>query len=72
MDISIQTSPFPRRQEIVATIREHKMVSFAFLSRSFRFVPPGTLHFDLKQLIKAGLIKKLGVTRGALYVPAQE
>ena len=62
-----RSSPFPRRQEIVATIRENKMVSFAFLSRQFRLVPPSTLHFDLKQLAKAGLVQKMGSTRGVVY-----
>ncbi|MEK7544102.1 MAG: winged helix-turn-helix domain-containing protein [Patescibacteria group bacterium] len=67
--ITIQphSSPFPRRQEIVATIRENKMVSFAFLSRQFRLVPPSTLHYDLKQLAKAGFIQKMGSTRGVVY-----
>jgi predicted HTH transcriptional regulator len=67
-----QSSPFPRRQELVATIREQKMVSFDFLARSFRLVPASTLHFDLKQLVKGGLIKKLGSTRGVVYVPKEE
>ncbi|MBI3577604.1 hypothetical protein HY086_06215 [Candidatus Gottesmanbacteria bacterium] len=67
-----RSSPFLRRQELVATIREQKVVSFDFLARSFRLVPQSTLHFDLKQLIKAGSIKKLGSTRGVLYVPTEE
>lgn len=62
-----RSSPFPRRQEIVATIRENKMISFTLLSRQFRLVPPSTLHFDLKQLVKAGSIIKLGSTRGVVY-----
>lgn len=66
-NIQLHSSPFPRRQEIVATIRENKMVSFAFISRQFRLVPPSTLHFDLKQLVKAGSITKLGSTRGVVY-----
>lgn len=66
-NIQPRSSPFPRRQEIVATIRENKMVSFAFLSRQFRLVPPSTLHFDLKQLAKAGLVQKMGSTRGVVY-----
>ncbi len=65
--IQPKSSPFPRREEIVATIRDNKMISFAFLSRQFRLVPPSTLHFDLKQLAKAGLIQKKGSTRGVVY-----
>lgn len=66
-NIQPRSSPFPRRQEIVATIQDNKMVSFAFLSRQFRLVPPSTLHFDLKQLVKAGAVTKLGSTRGVVY-----
>lgn len=66
-NIQPRSSPFPRRQEIVATIRENRVVSFAFLSRRFRLVPPSTLHFDLKQLAKAGLVQKMGSTRGVVY-----
>lgn len=66
-NIPPRSSPFPRREEIVATIRGYKMVSFAFLSRQFRLVPPSTLHFDLRQLAKAGLIQKMGSTRGVVY-----
>ncbi len=61
----------PRRQEIIAVIRDHKMVSFDFLSRNFRGVPQRTLHYDLKQLGQAGYITKLGTTRGVLYVPGE-
>ena len=66
-NIPPRSSPFPRREEIVATILWYKMVSFAFLSRQFRLVPPSTLHFDLRQLAKAGLIQKMGSTRGVVY-----
>lgn len=66
-NIRPRSSPFPRRQEIVATIREYKMVSFELLSRKFRLVPASTLHFDLKQLAKAGLVQKMGSTRGVVY-----
>jgi len=43
------------------------MVTFEFLSRRFRLVPPSTLHFDLKQLVKTGSVTKLGSTRGVVY-----
>lgn len=57
----------PRRQEILSIIHDHRMVSFDFLTRRFRAVPPSTLHYDLKQLLKLGRIKKQGTTRGARY-----
>lgn len=57
----------PRRQEILAIIKTHKIVSFDFIRRRFIKIPESTLHYDLKQLIKNGFIKKLGSTRGVLY-----
>jgi len=57
----------PRRREILETIRDHKMVSFDFIRRRFVNVPDSTLHYELQQLMKHGFIKKLGVSRGALY-----
>ena len=59
----------PRRQEILAIIREHHMVSFDFIRRRFARVPESSLHYDLKMLLKQNLIKKLGATRGVLYSP---
>ena len=59
----------PRRAEIFDVIRDHKMVSFDALARRFRAVSPSTLHYDCQQLIKKGYIKKLGTTRGVVYVP---
>ena len=61
----------PRRQEILNTIREHKQVSFDFIRRRFLAIPASTLRYDLRQLAKQNLIKKLGVTRGAVYSPAE-
>lgn len=57
----------PRRGEIMRLIEDHKFVTFDFLSRRFRGVPVRTLHFDLQQLVKAGLVQKVGSTRGASY-----
>ncbi len=57
----------PRRAEIMRMIEDHKIVSFDFLSRRFRAVPTRTLHFDLSQLVKAGLVQKKGTTRGVVY-----
>lgn len=57
----------PRRAELLATITDHSPCSFDFLHRRFFSVKPSTLHYDLQQLVKAGHIRKLGTTRGALY-----
>ncbi len=56
-----------RRGEIMRLIEDHKIVTFDFLSRRFRAVPMRTLHYDLTQLIKAGLVQKMGSTRGVMY-----
>lgn len=57
----------PRRAEIMRILADHKMISFDFLARRFRAVPSRTLHYDLTQLIKAGLVQKMGSTRGVVY-----
>lgn len=46
----------PRRAEILAIIRDHKLTSFDFIRRRFSKVPHSTLHFDLTQLMKKGFI----------------
>lgn len=61
------THLLPRRAEIMRIMMDHKIVTFDFLSRRFRLVPARTLHNDLSQLIKAGLVQKMGSTRGAVY-----
>ncbi len=62
----------PRRSEIAKIVREHKLVSFDFISRRFLRIPTRTLHNDLAQLLKAGYIRRLGTTRGALYAPGEK
>lgn len=59
----------PRRAEILSIIREHRMVTFDQIRRRFSSVSSRTLHFDLSDLIKKGLIKRLGTTRGSVYTP---
>lgn len=60
-------SLLPRRREILDIIRDHQFATFDFLQRRFMSVSPSTLHFDLRQLTKSGLIRKIGKTRGAQY-----
>jgi Fic family protein len=62
----------PRRREILEIIRDHEMVSFDFVRRRFRLVSDSTIHYDLRQLIEQGYVKKLGITRGALYSPTSQ
>lgn len=65
----IENTLLPRRAEILAIIREHQMVTFDQIHRRFMSVNSRTLHYDLEDLIKKSLIRKLGTTRGAVYVP---
>ena len=57
----------PRRAEILNIIKDHSPCSFDQIKRRFLSVNPRTLHYDLQEIKKLGLIKKLGSTRGALY-----
>jgi len=60
----------PRREEILAVIGEHPRSSFDFIHRRFLSVNPKTLHYDLGWLQKNKLVRKLGVSRGAVYEKA--
>jgi len=57
----------PRRKEIYLVIKDHPRCSFDFISRRFSAVNKKTLSYDLSRLVRIGLVKKLGVTRGAVY-----
>lgn len=63
-----QDTLLPRRREILEIIKDHQMVSFSFLQRRFMGVPASSLHYDLAQLLRQEFIKKLGTTRGAVYM----
>lgn len=65
--IGTVTGLLPRRQELLNIIKDHRVVSFDFLHRRFTNIPASTLRYDLLSLQKGEYIKKLGVTRGALY-----
>ncbi len=58
----------PRRSELLETLKDHPQSSFDFLHRRFLNLHERTLHRDLKHLMQKGLIKKLGMTRGVVYV----
>ena len=57
----------PRRAEILNIIKDQEMVNFDQIRRRFLAVNERTLRFDLKKLADAGLIKKLGTTKGVYY-----
>jgi len=57
----------PRRQEILALLKDHVYLSFDQIHRRFYAVKPSTLRNDLKKLIEKGFTQKIGSTRGALY-----
>lgn len=57
----------PRRREILEIVRDQQMVTFDSIRRRFPKVPVSSLHYDLKQLLNHGFVKKVGVTRGSLY-----
>lgn len=57
----------PRQEELYYVIKDHRMVSFDFLRRRFLKVPPRTLRYDLKKLTEAGLVTKIGKTKGSYY-----
>jgi Fic family protein len=57
----------PRRAEILNIIKDHGLVNFDILRRRFMAVNERTLRYDLKQLQNAGLIRKLGTTKGVYY-----
>lgn len=57
----------PRRAEILAIIKEHKLVAFDLIRRRFLIINERTLRYDLKKLLDAGLIHKRGTTNGVYY-----
>lgn len=57
----------PRRAEILRIISEQRLVNVNMLKRRFPKVNNRTLRYDLLQLHQAGLIKKLGATKGVYY-----
>lgn len=57
----------PRRTELLEVLKDHPESSFDFLHRRFLDLHERTLHRDLRYLIKRGLIKRFGKTRGAVY-----
>ncbi|KKU29321.1 MAG: hypothetical protein UX80_C0005G0015 [Candidatus Amesbacteria bacterium GW2011_GWA2_47_11b] len=56
------------RREILFLIKDHPECTFDFISRHFLAKNPQTIHYHLLKLQKEGQIKKLGMTRGVVYV----
>lgn len=63
----VEMSLLPRREEVLAVVKDHPRSTFDFLRRRFAGTNPKTLHYDLLWLMKNGLIRKRGVTRGVVY-----
>lgn len=64
---AIEDGLLPRRAEILNVIKDHQLVNFDMIRRRFMVVNERTLRYDLKKLADAGLIRKLGSTRGVHY-----
>lgn len=60
----------PRRKEIYLVIKDHPYITADGVARRFAKIPKRTLAYDLSQLVKLGLVQKLGKTRGVVYVMA--
>lgn len=56
------------RRDILLLIKDHPECTFDFIHRHFLAKNPQTIHYHLLKLQKDRLIKKLGETRGAVYV----
>ena len=61
----------PRRAEIFSIIKEHGLVNFDSIRRRFLAVNERTLRYDLMRLKDAGLIYKVGTTKGVFYKPVK-
>lgn len=57
----------PRRQEILAIIRDHPVCSIDGIARRFPTIPSRTISYDVQWLVSHGLVVKHGSTRGARY-----
>ena len=66
-NVSTKDFLLPRRLEIYEIAKEHKLVNLDFIKRRFAKINERTLRNDLKKLQDAGLIQKLGTTRGVYY-----
>lgn len=59
MDNFFEETLLPRRAEILATIRDHEMVTFDQIRRRFLAVSPRTIHNDLQDLIRKKINQKI-------------
>ncbi len=60
-------SLLPRREEILAIIKDHPYSSLDMIARRFPMTPQRTLANDVQFLVKKGFVKKHGSTRGVRY-----
>ena len=64
---TVEDMLLPRRAEILAIIKDHKLANIDTVRRKFLKVNERTLRYDIKKLVDMGLVKKLGTTRGVYY-----
>ena len=62
-----EDSLYIKQAAILDVIREHGLVNFQTIRRSFIGSNERTLRYHLKRLIDLGLIKKRGTTKGVHY-----
>lgn len=58
---------FIKQAAILEVIQKHQMANFQTIKRNFVGTNERTLRYHLKKLADAGLIKKLGTTKGVYY-----
>lgn len=66
-DVNNDPLLLPRRAEILKIIQDHKTINFDSIKRRFNKINERTLRYDIKKLIDAKLVSKLGATRGVYY-----
>lgn len=57
-----------RQEEIHHIVSDHPYITMDGLRRRFMGVPVRTLRYDVAQLVKKGVIKKIGSTKGSCYL----
>lgn len=67
-----EDSLLPRRAEIVKIVKDQKLITIDMLARRFPGVNMRTLRYDVKKLVDAKYVSKLGSTRGVYYTLAKK
>lgn len=67
--LPVEERLFIKQTAILEVIREHQLINFSILKRSFVTTNERTLRYHLKKLKDAHLIRKRGTTKGVYYEP---